>query len=196
MDWDHQDSADDAVALRQRIAATVRALRTDAGRSLADVAVAAGIGKSTLHAIEAGEANPGIETLWALARALDVPFGQLLEAPVPDMRVVRAGQGPRVGSASMEARLLLAARHRAHIELYAIDLQPHQRHDARPHARGTMEHVLVTSGRAEVGPIDAQALLEPGDLASFPADVPHRYEALTPDTSALLLIDYAQRTTS
>jgi len=85
--------------LRCRIARTVRELRLRSGRSLADVASAAGIGKSTLHAIESEDANPGIETLWALARALEVPFGSLLEPPTPSVRVVRAGEGPRGSTA-------------------------------------------------------------------------------------------------
>ena len=65
----------DASALRGQLARTVRDLRSRSGKSLADLASAAGIGKSTLHAIEAGDANPGIETLSALAGALGVPFG-------------------------------------------------------------------------------------------------------------------------
>lgn len=178
--------------LRERIATTVAALRLRSGRSLADLAATAGIGKSTLHAIESGDANPGIETLWALARALDVPFGALLEPPAPSVRVVRAGEGPRVDSedAGMQARLLATTSHGVRTEVYALVLTPSGGRMAAPHTPGTTEHVLVTRGRLRVGPHEAAVELGPGDLASFPGDVPHRYDALEDGSEAVLIIEY------
>lgn len=179
--------------LRARIARSVHDLRTRAGRSLAEVAAAAGIGKSTLHAIEAGDANPGIETLWALARALHVPFGELMDPPTPRIRIVRSGQAPRVASeaSSMQAYLLASTAHGARTELYELRLEPGPVRDAEPHSTGTTEHVLVTAGRLRVGPMEAAAELEVGDLASFPGDTAHRYEALEPGTRVILLIEYS-----
>jgi transcriptional regulator with XRE-family HTH domain len=186
-------SSPEAGELRRRIARTVRDLRTRSGRSLAEVAGAAGIGKSTLHAIEAGEANPGIETLWALARALEVPFGSLLEPPAPAVRVVRAGEGPRVDSEGddLHARLLATTAHAARTEVYAVSLEPGPARDAEPHTAGITEHVLVIRGRVRVGPVDTLVELGPGDLASFPGDVAHRYQALEPGSEAVLMIEYA-----
>lgn len=181
-----------AAELRGRVAATVRALRTRAGRSLGDVASAAGIGKSTLHAIEAGEANPGIETLWALAGALGVPFGELLEEPAPVVRVVRSGEAPEVvsESAAMRAHLVAATGPRARVKLYDLTLEPGEVHDGHPHTAGTTEHVLVTAGGLRVGPSGHEVTLQPGDLAVFAGDREHRYEALTDATRLVLLIEY------
>jgi transcriptional regulator with XRE-family HTH domain len=185
-------AADEAGELRARVARTVRELRARSGRSLAEVASTAGIGKSTLHAIEAGEANPGIETLWALAGALGVTFGDLLDPPAPSVRVVRAGEGPRVESESsrMRAHLLATTAHQSRVEVFSLDLEPGAERGADPHAAGTVEHVLVTHGGLRVGPVDAMAELAAGDLASFPADVEHVYEATEPETRAVLLIEY------
>jgi transcriptional regulator with XRE-family HTH domain len=185
--------ATETAELRERIARTVRDLRGRSGRSLADLAAAAGIGKSTLHAIEAGDANPGIETLWALARALGVPFGDLLDPPAPVVRVVRAGQAPRVASeaSAMQAYLLTSTAHGARVEVYDLHLEPGPERDAEAHSAGTLEHVLVTAGALRVGPVDATVELHLGDLASFPGDVAHRYEALAAGTRAVLLIEYA-----
>lgn len=179
--------------LRQRIATSVRELRTRAGRSLGDLAADAGIGKSTLHAIESGDANPGIETLWALARALGVPFGDLLEPPAPSVRVVRAGEGPQVLSESgaMQAHLLAATGHRVRVEVYQLALEPGPSHQAAPHTTGTVEHVLVTAGGLTVGPVEAPVHLGAGDLASFAGDRAHAYEASEPGTAAVLLLEYA-----
>lgn len=182
----------EAGELRQRVAGTVRDLRARSGRSLADLASEAGIAKSTLHAIETGEANPGIETLWALARALGVPFGELLEPPVPAVRVVRAGEAPQVASesATMQAHLLAATSHRARVEVYSLALQPGAAHLGQPHPDGTVEHVLVTAGQLQVGPESATVALTAGDLASFAGDRAHGYQALADDTRAVLVIEY------
>ncbi len=45
--------------------------------------------KATLSRIENGRANPTVETLNGLARALRVPLTELLEDPPPEMRVIR-----------------------------------------------------------------------------------------------------------
>lgn len=190
--WEPHGDADNAAAVRERVAATVRSLRQEQRRSLQDLAESAGIGKSTLHAIESGDANPGIETLWALARALDVPFGALLEPPPPQIRVVRAGEGPRVDNedATMRARLLASTAHGSRVEMYAIRLTPPAGREAEAHANGTVEHVLVTSGRLLVGPSEGTVELDAGDYASFAADRVHRYDALADDVEAVLLIEY------
>ncbi len=64
----------------------VRRLRTAAGISLADLAAAGGVSKTTLHGIEQGQGNPTMSTLWALATVLHVPLGELLEAARPGRR--------------------------------------------------------------------------------------------------------------
>ena len=184
--------AHDASQLRERVAASARAIRARSGRSLADVATAAGIGKSTLHAIEAGDANPGIETLWSLAHALGVPFGALLDAPAPPVRVVRHGDGPQVASeaSTLRAHLLATTGHACRAELYHLSLEPGPVRDADSHPAGTIEHVLVTAGRLRVGPCSRPVELDPGDLATFPGDDRHRYEALEQGTTAVLLLEY------
>lgn len=187
------EATETATQLRARVADAVRDHRSRSGKSLAELATAAGIGKSTLHAIESGDANPSIETLWALARALSVPFGALLDPPTAAVRVVRAGEGPRVTSddgAGMVAHLLSTSARGARTEWYTLLLARGPSRVADGHAAGTVEHVFVTAGRLRVGPDGAAAELGPGDLAVFPGDVDHRYEALVDDTQALLLLEY------
>lgn len=179
-------------ALVSVVADNVRSLRERAGLSLSELAVEAGVGKSTLSQLESGRANPSIETLWAIARALSVPFGRLIELAVPDVHVVRAGDGVRVDAADApyHARLLASRTRRGAFELYRIDAEPGPARDAEGHIGGAVEHVLVLAGRMRVGPHDAAVELGPGDLASFAGDVRHVYQTLEPATQALLLMDY------
>lgn len=72
--------------------------RQRAGLSLAEVARRAGVAKSTLSQLEAGQGNPSIETLWALCVALNIPFARLMEEPSNQVQVIRCGDGPTVSS--------------------------------------------------------------------------------------------------
>ena len=52
---------------------------------------------------------------------------------------------------------------------------------------GIIEHVILSSGRALVGPASSPETLEPGDYLSYPGDQPHTFRALAPATSAVLI---------
>src|SRR6187549_652974 len=92
------------------IAAALRRERERVGISIAELARRAGVAKSTLSQLEAGTGNPSIETLWSLGVALGIPFSRLVEPPAPVIRLVRAGEGPRLRSEHADfAAALLAA---------------------------------------------------------------------------------------
>src|SRR5688500_4034159 len=85
--------------IAEDIAANLKLQRHQAGLTLAELAAAADLGKSTLAQLESGKANPSVETLWALAAALKVPFARLIEDQRPPLRVVRARDVPPMRSA-------------------------------------------------------------------------------------------------
>src|SRR6266571_2876445 len=80
------------------IARSIRRERERVGLSLSELAKQAGIAKSTLSQLESGTGNPSVETLWALGVALGVSFSNLVEPPRPNVRVIRAGEGPATHS--------------------------------------------------------------------------------------------------
>ena len=179
--------------LQSTIASSLRRERERHGISLAELARRAGIAKSTLSQLEAGTGNPGVETLWALAVALDVPFSRIVDPQVEPVRVVRAGDGPaiRAEHAPFSAALLSACPSGARRDLHLMSAEPGPARAAHAHIPGTTEHVVVTAGRWRAGPVDATVELDPGDYARFPADRPHSYEALVPGSAAVLVMEYA-----
>lgn len=174
------------------VAANVRALRTQADMTLAELATAAGLGKSTLAQLESGKGNPSVETLWAIAAALQVPFARIVEESRPSLKVVRAADVPPMHSAETPGwagRLLTASHGRGTFDLYALDLEQGAVRHADPHHPGVIEHLVVVVGRLRAGPATGPVLLEQGDLVTFAADVPHVYEALE-TTHCVLLMAY------
>jgi transcriptional regulator with XRE-family HTH domain len=178
--------------LRAAFAAALRRERDLAGLSASELARRAGLAKSTLSQLEAGQGNPGIETLWALANALAIPVGRLLEAPRAEIEVIRAGSGEGLRSdhADYVARLLSTASAAGRRDIYMIEAEPGEPHRSAPHGLGTREHIVLLSGRALVGPRGSEAELSAGDYIAYPADVAHVFEALAPGTRAVLLIEH------
>ena len=172
------------------VAANIRRLRQQADLTLAELAAAAGLGKSTLAQLESGKGNPSVETLWAIAAALRVPFGQLVEEEAPGLRVVRASEQPALRSTetAQVGRLLTVSQRRGTFELYAIDIGPQPRH-ADAHHAGVIEHLLEVEGALRAGPASGPVELQAGDLVTFPGDVPHIYEGL-PEAHYALLMSY------
>ena len=184
-------SADPGVdAFVRAVASNIRSLRRDAGLTLAELAAAADLGKSTLAQLESGKANPSVETLWAIAAALKVPFASVVQEQRIALRVVRARDVPAMRSSEAPGwagRMLSAAQRRGRFELYALDLEKGTVRHAEAHHAGVEEHLVVVSGRLVVGPQDETVELGAGDLVMFAADVPHVYEALETTHSVLLM---------
>jgi transcriptional regulator with XRE-family HTH domain len=174
------------------IAAAVRRERTRRELSLAELARRAGLAKSTLSQLEAGSGNPSVETLWAIAVVLEVPFSRLVDPPAPGVRVVRAEDGAAIPSeqAPFAATLLAACPPGARRDLHVITAEPGPARTAHRHIPGAVEHLVVTAGRWVAGPAGEEVELGPGDYACFPGDRPHSYRALEPGTAAVLVMEY------
>ncbi len=158
-------------------------LRND--MSVLELSRRSNVARNTIAALEAGEGNPTLDTLYALADALGVPLSALLEPPPTGPHVVRAGEGAHVAGAALDANLL---ERRPGCEIYAIRFHPGAARHAQPHPFGVEEHLHIHRGRVRVGPVDAPVELGPGDYARFSGAVPHIYEALGGEAAGTLVI--------
>ncbi|ADX45595.1 helix-turn-helix domain protein [Paracidovorax avenae ATCC 19860] len=174
------------------LASAVRRERERLGLSVSELAKRARIAKSTLSQLEAGSGNPSLETLWALATALGVQVTRLIAEPLADVHVVRANEGVALASeqANYAATLLAVCPAGMQRDLYRLAVQPGEPRASDSHLPGTVEHVVLCSGRARVGPAGRPVELAPGDYARYAADARHVFEALEPNTTAVLLIEH------
>ncbi|MBO0806670.1 MAG: helix-turn-helix domain-containing protein [Nocardiopsaceae bacterium] len=173
------------------VARSLRRERERAGISLTELARRAGVAKSTLSQLESGSGNPSLETLWALGVALRVPLARLVDPPRRGVQLIRAGEGAamRTEGAEYSAVMLAACPPGARRDLYRVRAQPGAPYVARPHVAGTVEHLILCTGRALAGPEDEAVGLGPGDYLLYPGDVPHVFDALEPDTTAVIVME-------
>lgn len=165
--------------------------RQRTGLSLAEIARRAGIAKSTLSQLEAGNGNPSLETLWSLCVALDIPFARLLEPQAQKTQVIRCGEGTKVVAeqAHYQAILLASCPPGARRDIYLLLTQPGADRISQPHPPGSIEHIIVTKGKALVGLTEAPEVLGEGDYICYPADQEHIFKALEADTQAILVAE-------
>lgn len=171
------------------IASSLRRERNRAELSLTELARRAGIAKSTLSQLESGTGNPSVETLWALSVALEIQFADLLEPPRPKVQVIRANEGPAIYSehADYSATLVSSCPPNARRDIYRLAVDPGPGRESEPHMPGTIEHVVLGTGRALVGLTGEPVELGPGDYIAYPGDLPHVFQALEPGTTAVLV---------
>jgi transcriptional regulator with XRE-family HTH domain len=172
-------------SIRDVLAANLRRLRIARELSLSELARATSMSKATLSSIENGRANPTITTLSALADALRVPLGELLEElPLGEIRVVRAAQA-RVDQSNGVPRRALGTV--AGTDLAEISVPPGTLHESDALGPGARAHVYVIQGKLIAGPVARVTELGPGDYISFPADVPYQLEARRQLARALVM---------
>jgi transcriptional regulator with XRE-family HTH domain len=175
------------------VARNFKRVRTARGVSLAALARHSGVARATLHTLEAGSANPTLETLNTVAGVLGVTLGELVseDAP-PAARVIRATDTDELLGEGFGAHLLrrFNAGPGGTIELYVLRVDKGHDVVSHQHPVGVFEHILVHHGRLKAGPESALVELGPGDYMSFAADQTHEYVSPDGMTVATLLMHY------
>jgi transcriptional regulator with XRE-family HTH domain len=155
--------------LQGRVRARLQALRRERGRTLADVAAAAGMDASTVSRLESGARRLTLDHLPPLARALGVRVDDLLAAPpAEDPRVrstARTSEGMTIWPLNQHPHG--SGRHAFKIRLEASRREP----KLRTH-EGT-EWLYVLSGRLRLVLGDHDFVLSPGEAAEFSTWTPH-----------------------
>jgi quercetin dioxygenase-like cupin family protein len=142
------------------------------------LAGAAGVSRRMVVSVEQGSVNPSMGTLLRLSAALGVGLPSLVEPPqTKPVKVTRAGEGALLwrGEHGGWGVLVAATDPPDVVELWDWTLGPGDRHDSEAHTPRTVELVRMLDGAVTVEVEGEATVLEAGDAASFPGDVPHAY---------------------
>jgi len=174
----------DATSLPQ-LARNIQRLRAKRGLTLSGLAQRSGVAKSTLSLIESGQGNPTIETVWAIAKALETTFGNLIEGSDTIGEFSADAQGGRE-----KVRFIGRYGTSPEIEVYEMTIGAGHCRRSSAHPAGVRERVIVLSGDMLVGDAVQTVLLHAGQNHFFKADVEHTYSALNGGATAIVFIEY------
>ncbi|SDH12509.1 helix-turn-helix domain-containing protein [Nonomuraea jiangxiensis] len=163
------------------IGARIRELRTERGLTLARLAAAAGVSSGLISQVERDLADPSLETLRKIAKALDLPLFSLFQEPdATAVAVVRREARMQVRSPVGGVVYTRVSPGHGRLEVLQGHLVPGGWSAAEPWSHPSEECVLVLRGRLVVEVSGAEHLLEAGDSCYFDSSLPHRY--LNPGT--------------
>jgi transcriptional regulator with XRE-family HTH domain len=169
------------------VGGTIRRRRRDRNLTLSAVAELTGLNVGYLSQVENDKASPSLETLSALADAMDVPIAWFLLEQSVAPRVVRAADRPQVrfltGGGAMTQVDGGIARDIAIFEGELAVGQP-----TGLHAHPGDEHHIVLSGRIRITQGDATVEAGPGDYVLLDGTLPHDAVAVGDEPARLVIV--------
>lgn len=160
------------------LAENLRRLRKQAKLTQAELAELAGLPRASLAAMEQDDANPGVQSVMAVAKALSVSLDELLVLP-PDQRhylvTPRDMQDYRADAGRFAARLVSPITSKG-VQMHHMTLQPGCHSIGRPHPLGAQEFFYCLSGTAVLHIDDETVEVPAGHLVQFPGHRRHIYE--------------------
>lgn len=169
------------------ISRNVKRFREEQELSQVALAERSGLSKQTILGVEAGRANPTVDTLEALAGALNVSLRALISEMGSEVLFHPGALIQWQDQGSLSLRTLDQAYGSGYVHNAVIKL------DSRKGAvrslsgtRGMLRHCYVLEGIVELGPEGRTVQAEVADFVRFPGEGPHIFHPITP--TALLFV--------
>jgi transcriptional regulator with XRE-family HTH domain len=164
----------------------VEKFRKEKGYSSRELARIAEITPSMLSQIERGIANPSIQTLKVLAKALDVPtFSFLLEETNTEDLVVRFNERKHMVVENISYELL-SPDFTGTLATAIMNIPPGTSSSEKLLEHKGEEVAYILEGKIKVNLDEAEYILEAGDSVKIPAYMKHKWEN-TFDEKAVIL---------
>ena len=175
-------SAAEIAAVLDRVGARLQLLRTHRRLTLADVAKATGISKSTMSRLETGQRRPTLGLLLALSHAYQVGLDDLVAAPEEGDPRIRLKPG------RVKGRTVIPLTGQPDGAQAWKIVVPAGKVDPQPRAHDGHEWIYVLSGHLHLVVGDQDWVLGPGEVAEFSTQVPHWFGSTGEEPSEILSI--------
>jgi transcriptional regulator with XRE-family HTH domain len=175
---------------RQRplVGAQVRRLRQERKLTLAQVAERSGLNVGFLSQIENDKASPSLESLNALACAIDVPITWFLLDMAAPPRVIRTSDRRRWEGPGGSAIEEVDGGIPRDVRIVLVTTEPGV--GTGLHAHAGDEHHILLAGRLRATQGAHTVELGPGDYLVWDATIPHDAEAIGDEPAQVLIISH------
>lgn len=172
---------------RPQVGGQVRRRRRDRGLTLSQVSEATGLNVGYLSQVENDKASPSLETLAALADALDVPIAWFLLEQSVAPRVVRAAERPkRRMPRSQGAMTQVDGGIAREVAIFEGIMPPGSRTGFHAHAGD--EHHVILSGQVRITQGESVVEAGPGDYVLLDGTLPHDAVSIGSEPARLLIV--------
>lgn len=159
------------------LAENLRRLRKAAGLTQQQLAEATKIPRATLASMERGGTNPGLDSVVAVAAALNVSLDELVSPPAEHryFKVSPAQVRESQDDAGRYVASMLSSIASRGIQIQHVRMEPGCDSGGRPHPMGSQEFFFTYAGTATIAIADEEVDVETGALLQFPGHLPHVY---------------------
>jgi transcriptional regulator with XRE-family HTH domain len=158
-----------------RLGGNIRQLREARGLTQEQMAQLSGVPRATWANLESGAANPTLNVLYRVAKALQVPLEELIAVPLAACRLYARGSLPkRVRGTGVVVQKLLPDPLPG-MEIDRMELPPGSRMTGIPHTPGTREYLVCEAGEIQLTAAGERWHLHAGDVVAFRGDQKHSY---------------------
>jgi uncharacterized RmlC-like cupin family protein/DNA-binding XRE family transcriptional regulator len=171
---------------RPLVGTRIRRRRVERGLTLARVAERTGLNIGYLSQVENDKASPSLETLAALAEALDVPIAWFLLDTSTAPRLVRASERPNRTGRKGGGLTQVDGGIARDIAIFEGSMPPG--HRTGFHAHPGDEHHIVLSGRIRITQGETVVEAGPGDYVLLDGTLPHDAETVGDEPARLLIV--------
>ncbi len=166
--------------------------REEAGLTLRQLALRAGVAASTIQKIESGNLIPSVAVLVRVAEALGRYPSYFLdnEGSETTVRLVPAGQGRCIGKTAGPLRIERIAEPLVHprMEAYRILLQPGAHSGQGLIFYRGEELVICLRGTVDFDVQGQRYHLQPGDTLHFKGNIPHTWRNSGADAAEIIMV--------
>lgn len=168
--------------------------RKEQNMTLSELARKASISKSNLSRLESGDGNPSLETLWSLSSALSINVRDLISPPKMSTKMAHAYPQfmAKAEASNFSISLLSSCPIGSIRDIYRVKIEPGKPKVSDAHGPNIIEHIILLSGKAEAGPLNAPITLLPGDHITFSGNQQHIYQTNTKRTSAIIVMEHSE----
>jgi len=172
---------------RPQVGSQIRRRRRERGLTLSQVSEATGLNVGYLSQVENDKASPSLETLAALAEALDVPIAWFLLDQSVAPRVVRASERPkRQLPRSQGAMTQVDGGIARDVAIFEGVMPPGSRTGS--HAHPGDEHHVILSGKVRITQGDSIVDAGAGDYVLLDGTLPHDAESIGSEPARLIIV--------
>lgn len=172
---------------RPSVGPRIRRRRRDRGLTLAAVAELSGLNVGYLSQVENDKASPSLETLAALAEALEVPIAWFLLDTSAGPRVVHRSERPE-RSVPRGAGTLTQVDGGISRDVAILEGELPTGRRTGFHAHPGDEHHLILSGQLRITQGDTVIDAGPGDYVLLDGTLPHEVESIGDETARLIIV--------
>ena len=174
------------------IAFNLKELRTERNLTLGQLSKITGLSKAMLADMEKGGSNTTINTIWKIAKGLNVPYTRLMEEIEKEATVIRKSE-PVVQTGETDHYRIycyFTTTPVRNFELFYVELDGNSSNATTGHSEKAQEHIYMIQGELKLHTELGDHELKAGDALVFDSSINHTYINEQEQMCAFMVINF------